>query len=268
MSTLADRTIAALRANHDALAQVVRASSSADLDRQSGAGNWTVAQVLSHLGSGAEIMLATLGAATTGVDERGADFNQSVWDHWNSMSQQQQANNHLKSGAELVAALEALDGPQRAELKIDLGFLPYPVDVAGFAGMRLSEATHHSWDVRVAFDENAVLAADEAAVLIDQLTGPIAFLLGFAGKIDALDGREVTLRVETTAPDRVLGLELGEAIRLAEAPSTADGVLSAPAEAVLRLIAGRLAHARTPAGVALSGNAVQLDQLRRVFPGF
>jgi hypothetical protein len=66
MSTLADRTIAALRSNHDELAARVRGFDEQDLARQSGSSQWDVAQVLSHLGSGAEIGLATLQTGVAG----------------------------------------------------------------------------------------------------------------------------------------------------------------------------------------------------------
>jgi hypothetical protein len=60
MSTLVDRTITGLRSNHDELAARVRGFDEEDLARQSESSQWDVAQVLGHLGSGAEIGLATL----------------------------------------------------------------------------------------------------------------------------------------------------------------------------------------------------------------
>ena len=63
MTTLADRTIAALRTTHDDLAALVPGLTDEQLAGPSGASEWTVAQVLSHLGSGAEIGLATLETA-------------------------------------------------------------------------------------------------------------------------------------------------------------------------------------------------------------
>jgi hypothetical protein len=44
-------------------------------------------------------------------------------------------------------------------------------------------------------------------------------------------------------------------------------VLVGPADAVARLISGRLTPRWTPGGVSVSGN-VDLDDLRRVFPGY
>ena len=65
MTHLVDQSIAELRATHDRLAAHVASLSPDQLTGPSGADDWTVADVLSHLGSGAEIgrgpLLAALG---------------------------------------------------------------------------------------------------------------------------------------------------------------------------------------------------------------
>ena len=68
-----------------------RPDSPEQLSRQSGATEWSVAQVLSHLGSGAEIALARLAPAVAGEAVPEID-NQSVWDRWNAMSPEEQAS--------------------------------------------------------------------------------------------------------------------------------------------------------------------------------
>ena len=75
MSTLAASTIAALRHEHDTLEAFVSALSSDQLSGPSGASEWSVAQVLSHLGSGSEISLATLRSALGEGDAPDDDFN-------------------------------------------------------------------------------------------------------------------------------------------------------------------------------------------------
>ncbi len=49
--------------------------------------------------------------------------------------------------------------------------------------------------------------------------------------------------------------------------SSGDELLRLPAEAWLRLTFGRLTTDHTPPAVTLTGDAVTLDDLRRVFPG-
>jgi hypothetical protein len=178
-----------------------------------------------------------------------------------------QAAGFLRTGEDLVAAFEELDAQQRQQLRLPLPFLTEPADLALFTGMRLNEAVLHAWDVEVAFDPATVLPDDVAAVLLDQVRGPLSFLPGFAGKPEQLGGRTATLLVLTTAPETTLGLALAERVALTEAPPRSDGELHLPAEALLRLIAGRLRPEHTPTSADVSG-PLTLDDLRRVFPGF
>jgi uncharacterized protein (TIGR03083 family) len=269
MSTLADRTIRGLRDNQEELAARVGGLDDEDLARRSGSAEWDVAKVLGHLGSGAEINLATLHTGMAGLDAPGQDYNQLVWDRWNAMSGRQKAEGFLRANEQLVTAYESLDVRARRELTVKLSFLPFPADVALLAGMRLNEAALHGWDVRVAFDPQATLTRAETAVDLEQLTGPLSFLLGFLGKPESLNGTRAILRVETTDPEQVLGLVLGESVSLGDAPADDDvqGVLKSPAEALLRLLAGRLDEAHTPETVTMTSDVVTLDQLRKVFPG-
>ncbi|HUY45769.1 MAG TPA: hypothetical protein VMV92_08595 [Streptosporangiaceae bacterium] len=75
------------------------------------------------------------------------------------------------------------------------------------------------------------------------------------------------VRVRTTEPDRDYLLDVGESVtRMDWAPGLeADGEIRLPAEAFLRLVYGRLDAEHTP---AYSAEGVDLDQLRKVFPGF
>lgn len=228
----------------------------------SGASEWSVAQALSHLGSGAEITLANFRVAIGSEPAQGDGFNQSVWDRWNAMSPQDQAAGFLEADARLVEALEQLTPDQRADLQIEVGFLPFPLSVASFAAMRLNEATLHSWDVRIAVDRQAVLADDAATLLTEHLADGLSFLLGFVAKADALTDRAV---VEFTGSD--FGLTIEDSVAASLAVTSPTATFSGPTESAVRLISGRLTPAHTPDSVSVTGN-VTLDDLRRVFPGF
>ena len=186
MTSLADRTITALRDLHDELAALVPTLTESQLTGPSGASAWTVAQVLSHLGSGSEIALASYRTALSDAPGPEADFNQGVWDRWNAMGPQDQATGFLDHDATLVETLEALTPAQRENLQIKLGFLPFPLGVSTISGMRLNEVRLHSWDVRIAVDPAAALSEHSAEVLVEQLSGEMSFLLGFLGHADAL----------------------------------------------------------------------------------
>jgi uncharacterized protein (TIGR03083 family) len=262
MTSLSDRTIAALRAIHDELATVVSGLSQDQLAGGSGASEWSVAQVLSHLGSGAEISLANLRSAVAGTPAPPQDFNQRVWDRWNAMSPQDQASGFLASDSELVAALEELDAEQRTALRIELGFTPEPLTVASYAGMRLNEAAEHSWDVRVSLDPNAGISTDTAELLLEHFATGLAFLLGFTAKADAL-GRQAVVQLD----DSDYKVVIADSVRLATSAPPATAVFRGPIEAAVRLLAGRLTTEYTPATVEVTGE-VTLDDLRRVFPGY
>jgi uncharacterized protein (TIGR03083 family) len=262
MTSLADRVIAALRSNHDQLAGLVPSLGEDQLTGGSGAAEWSAAQVLSHLGSGAEIGLATYRAAQAGEDPPAADFNETVWARWNAMTPREQADGFVEHNARLVAHLESLTAEQREALQVRLGFLPFPLPLAGVAGMRLSEAAQHTWDLRVAADPAAGLDPVAADLLVELYAGPLGFLLGFIAKADQLAG-PARVRVPAAGVDLVIGESTG----LVPLEGDADATLDAPAEALMRLLAGRLGPAYTPGDVTVTG-AVTLEDLRRVFPGY
>lgn len=264
MSDRADKTIKALRSGHDDLAGLVRGFTADDLARPSGASDWDVSQVLSHLGSGAEINLATLEGALNGTGLPKGDFNQGVWARWDAMPREERAEGFLGANETLVRRYEGLDERTRENLRVDVGFLPDPVDVATVGGLRLNELTMHTWDVKVAFDPAAALAAEAVPLLFDWT----AMLIGVLGKPAELSARPVTIAVNTASPEKSLGVEVGEKVALVDAPDSPDAVLTAPAEWLLRLFVGRHAPEHTPATVTLTHATITLDDLRRVFPGF
>ncbi|WP_188837137.1 maleylpyruvate isomerase N-terminal domain-containing protein [Flexivirga endophytica] len=262
MTSLAIRTIDALRQEHDALAGVAAALTDDQLSGPSGASEWSVAQVLSHLGSGAEITLASLRAARGEGDAASDDFNRSVWDRWDAMAPAEQRAAFIECDVRLVEALEGLTPEQHASLTLPIGFLPAPATVATFGGLRLNEVAHHSWDVRVAADSGARLFEASTSVLLDQLSGDLAVLVGFAGKADRIDQRVVL-----AVGDSGYGIAIDDSVSLVPEVEGATATFAGASEAALRLVFGRLGPAYTPADVAVTGN-VTLDELRQVFPGF
>ena len=136
------------------------------LGRPSMCTDWTVAQVLSHLGSGAEIGRETLGAAADGRDP--AVDVEAVWARWNAMAPRQMATEFAISDRRLVETFEALDDAQLSGLRLSLPFLAEPIDIATVAAFRLNEHALHSWDVVAAIDHGAELAPDAAALLVDR----------------------------------------------------------------------------------------------------
>src|SRR3954464_15718076 len=73
---------------------------------------WTVAQVLSHLGSGAVIMQRRLEDALAGTT-MADDFAPSVWATWNAKSPSQQRDDALAADADMLARLDAVSTEER-----------------------------------------------------------------------------------------------------------------------------------------------------------
>ena len=263
MASSADRVIAVLRAGHDDLAAQVAGLTADDLARPSGASEWDVSQVLSHLGSGAEINLATLEAGIAGSTPPDGEFNKGVWAKWDNATREERATWVVTANEALVKRFEALDDQERESVRITFAWMPAPVDIAAAGTMRLSEFALHAWDVAVAFDPAATVDAAAAPLLLGQM----AHMFAWVAKPEKLDGRTATLAVELTDVPESFGLTLGPEIALTAAPAEADGTLRLPAETWLRLVSGRLKPEFGPAPAKIDG-PLTLDDLRRVFPGF
>ena len=74
------RWIAALRDSHDRLASIARPLTPDQLRLQSYDTEWSIAQVLSHLGSQAELFMGWLSAAVERTEPPGRESMQPVWD--------------------------------------------------------------------------------------------------------------------------------------------------------------------------------------------
>jgi uncharacterized protein (TIGR03083 family) len=260
----ADATIAALRSGFDTLAALVSGFGDDELGHPSGAADWDVSQVLGHLGSGAEIAQNTLQVSLDGKPNPGIDFNRPIWARYDGASPRDRADWFLRANEALTQTYESLSEETRETLRVDLGFLPAPVDVATAAGFRLNELALHSWDVRVGFDPAATVAPEATAILAGRVGG----LAGFLGKPAPLGGKTSVIAVTTTDPALDFRLHLAEPIAISPgAPEQSDGTLTLPAEAWVRMVYGRLKPPYIPASVKADG-AVDVDLLRQVFPGF
>ena len=262
MTSISDRTIVALRSTHDELAAVVAGLSDEELTGHSGASEWSLVQVLSHLGSGAEISLATLRAAVSSSPGPGQDINQDVWDRLNALTPRDQAAGFLVADEEVIRALEALTAEQSRTLRIEVGFMPAPLTLATYTGMRLNETAQHSWDVRVALDPGAAISGQTAALLAEHFATDLSFLLGFIGKADAL-GHPALVDLLGSG----FALDIADSVSVTTSALRPTATFTGPLEAAVRLIAGRLTTKHTPDDVEVTGN-ITLDDLRRVFPGY
>jgi uncharacterized protein (TIGR03083 family) len=258
-----EQALAALGASVDRLRQLAGGLTPEQARRPAYPSEWTIAQVLSHIGSGAVIMRRRVADTVAGEDYDDA-FNTATWDVWNAKDPDAQVADAVDADRALLDALAAVGPAERATFHVAFG--PLDLDFAGFVRLRLNEHVLHTWDVAVALDPAARLPADGTAWVLD--AGEL--IAGFTGQ--PADEAH-TLWVRTTDPDRDLTLALGpEGVVLS--PGIPDGAagdggggegpdVELPAEAFVRLVYGRLDADHTPPGTS----EAHLDELRRTFPG-
>jgi uncharacterized protein (TIGR03083 family) len=227
--------------------------------------DWSNAQLLSHLGSGAEISLLMLPGALGTGEPAGPDAFQPVWDVWNAKTPDAQAADAIESDERHVATLEGLTDAELAAARMD--FLGMQLDAVGMVRLRLGEHVLHTWDLAVMQNPAATVQADAVELLIDNVPQFLAPRLGKPLP------EPFAVRITTTDPARDYLLTSGESVSVTDWPgdlseADADAVphVTMPAETLLRLSYGRLDPEHTPA--AVSGDADTLDKLRAIFPGF
>ena len=253
--------ISALRHSHDRLRAAVEPLDLSQLEQLSYASEWSIAQVLSHLGSQAEIFGLFVNAGLSGSEPPGQDAFVPIWEVWNAKTPQAQASDALDADQATVARFESMGADEQARFRLSM--FGMELDTAGVARMRLGEHALHTWDVVVALDPKETLAPDAVALLIDGLDQ-------LAARTAKPDGQQRKIRVTTTDPERQFILETGDTVTLVPAddetvPELGVSELRLPAEAFIRLIYGRLDPDHTPAD---EHAGVELDELRAIFPGF
>ncbi|MEY9965694.1 uncharacterized protein (TIGR03083 family) [Streptacidiphilus sp. MAP12-16] len=253
--------LAALRAASRRLANTVDGLSAKDLSRPSFADGWSIAQVLSHLGSAAEISTSQLERGLAG-DTTGPQRENvvPVWERWDALSGPAQRAAWMAADAGHLELLDSLDGQQRASARVPYfaGLLSVPV----YAGYRLSEQSVHAWDIDVALDPTAVIPAPEVQLLWKRLD-LVATRFRDAKTLERLGPRQ--LSVVLTEPPGTALLDLDAELHLYPCePTEPAGTLSGSSESVLRLVYGRN---RPEDGVTVTGT-VTLQDVRSLFPGF
>ncbi len=248
--------IKAVRSSHDRLTALLVPLTSAELAAPSYAAEWSIADVASHLGSQAEIFGRFLDAGLANEPSPGGEAFGPIWDRWNALPPEQQVQESIEANEAFVARLEALSTDQRQSFELEA--FGGRQDLAGALSYRLSEHAMHTWDVAVALDPGALLSADAVELLIDTVLDRTARRTG-----KPAEGME-PVAVTTTEPDRTFTLTVTPEVTFAPGNDVAGDPLSLPAEALLRLVYGRLDPEHTPAGA----DDPRLTPLRAVFPGF
>ena len=248
--------IDAVRNSHERLAGLLADRSSEDLTAQSYDRDWSIADVASHLGSQAEIFGAFLEAGLTGQEPPGGDQLGPIWDRWNALAPADQVSASIEANAAFIERVSALSPAEASAFA--MSFFGTDLDLSGLLSMRLGEHALHTWDVAVALDPSAELSADAVELLIDTLDALVP-------RVGAPNPEGRVVVIETHSPPRDFLLSTGPEVRLSAGVGTASPDVQLPAEALLRLVYGRLDAEHTPSDVAESE---LLAELRAAFPGF
>jgi uncharacterized protein (TIGR03083 family) len=250
----ADAHLDALRVSASRLRDIATSLNEMQLGRRAYPADWTIAQVLSHVGSAAVIMQRRADDALTGATTPD-DFATGVWDVWNGKTPAQQRDDSLAADDALIARLEALTPEERAHFAMSMG--PLTLGFAQFVGMRLNEHALHTWDIDAALDPAATLPRQVAELVVDNLD----LIARYTGKPT---GAATTIRVATVDPERTFTVELTpDSVSLSTRSAAASPDVRLPAEAFVRLVYGRLDPEHTPG----RDHGAHLDTLRQVFPG-
>ena len=159
----------------------------------------------------------------------------------------------------LVGLVESLSPEQVAAFRVAM--FGRTMDLAGLLRMRLSEHAVHTWDVAVALDPSARVSPDAVSLLIDGM----GQMMPWMGKKAA---SPQVIAVTTTDPERAFTLDTGGVTLTAAAADAApSGSIDLTAEALLRLVYGRVDETAATSGEVRASN-VDLAGLRAVFPGF
>jgi uncharacterized protein (TIGR03083 family) len=251
--------LAALNTTSERLLKTVQDLSDDALARQSFADEWSIAQVLSHLGSGAEICTMLVRRGIDGdATAPTADDARPVWQRWDAMSASAQRDAWSEADRRHRELLSSLDARQLESVEVPYfaGLLSVPT----YLGYRLSEQAVHAWDIEVALDSTATITAPE----IDLLWNRLDLVATRFRNADVLE-RLAPRRIAVELPGRTLTLDLDTELHLRDgAPADPAATVASPAEPLLRLVYGRN---RPEDGLTVTGD-VTLDDLRRLFPGF
>ncbi|MFF7191540.1 maleylpyruvate isomerase family mycothiol-dependent enzyme [Streptomyces sp. NPDC008222] len=167
-NTTTENWLTALRASSERLNSRVSSLSETDLTRPSFADGWNIAQVLSHLGSGAEISAMLVERGIKGLTNGPVrEEVLPIWEHWDALSPLDQRAAWREADARHLGLLDSLDAAQRTSVKVP--YFAGLLSVADYAGYRLSEHSVHGWDIAVALDPAATIPTDELRLLWKRL---------------------------------------------------------------------------------------------------
>jgi hypothetical protein len=255
---------------HGELADLAEELGVSDVLARSYCDEWSIAQVFSHLGSGAEIGRDELVAALAG---EGMPDCESIWARWDALEPADMVRGFAPSDARYLALVDDLldrGALARDDLRIPLH--GWSLDLKTFLVFRLLEVALHQWDVRVLREPAVEVDAEAAHLLLEAY--PLQLVGGAADASVAERIGPARVRAEIADAEQAVEVVVQPPVLVVperELPDAAQGLpvttVAVPtAGAWCRWLSGRLDPAHTPPAVEVRG-PVPLDDLRQLFPG-
>lgn len=215
---------------------------------------WSIADVLSHIGSGAAIQHRRL-EDTLAQQATPDDYAPTTWQTWNAKPPTAQRADALTADAALLGRIQAVTPDERRTFTFAMG--PMTFDFDQFVDLRLNEHALHTWDIDVVLDPTATIPPPAAELVVDNLD----LIARYTAKPT---GDTTTITVTTTNPGRNFTIDLTpQTVTFTPTAATTGTDLQLPAEAFVRLVYGRLDPDHTPP----DNHHPALAILRQVFPG-
>jgi uncharacterized protein (TIGR03083 family) len=251
---MAEHQLEALRISVARLRRLAEPLGESELTGPAYPSDWRIADVLSHLGSGAVIMQRRLDDVLAG-QETPEDYAPAVWDTWNAKSPVAKRDDALAADAAVLARIEAVTAGERDRFTFTMGPMTFTFDA--FISLRVNEHAMHTWDIEVAIDPAAVIPREVALLVVDNLQ----LIARYTAKPT---GDTATITVATADPERGFVVQLEpDSATLVPTAATASADVELTAEEFARLVYGRLDPEHTPQ----RDDGTDLDVLRSVFPG-
>jgi len=219
-----------VKAQSEATGRIVDSLSDADFAKDApGCPGWKVNNVVMHLTVGAQLFAGSA-AGDKSIWERRDEHVKAVA----GAAPAEMKRHHADANRQFIASLESLS-PAELQSKTATHPAVGEIPLLRLAGMRVSEATIHSWDIESARNPHAKLEGPGVPMTLEAISGgwPMWFLP------EQISGISRTYRLVGGSFDRRLTIGEGKA-SWAEGPGQADITLTMDAGDLALLIAGRL----------------------------